>query len=74
MPGYMFVLGECYTCHKMIMFSASHVPSLPANLTTTGEKEPVCRECIEFANPHRVENGLPEIVIHPDAYLPEEVC
>ena len=35
-------------------------------------REPICRECIEKANPLRHENGLEEVVIHPMAYEPEE--
>jgi len=71
MPGYVYVLAYCYTCRRPMMCNPTWVPSLPANLTSTGEKEPVCRSCVERANPERVKNGLPEIVIHPDAYEPE---
>jgi hypothetical protein len=37
-------------------------------------REPVCRACIEAANPRRKANGLAEIEIQPDAYeaIPEE--
>ena len=71
--GWMFVIGCCYACGKPMTFNADHVPSIPADQTTTGQKEPVCRECIERANPIRKANGLMEIPIHPDAYEPGEV-
>lgn len=71
--GYMFVIGQCYGCKQPITFNADWVPSVPAHLTTTGEKEPVCRDCIERANPQRIANGLKPIRIHPDAYEPQEV-
>jgi len=67
--GYMFVYGPCYGCGRVFAFNASHVPSIPIN----GVREPICRACVEQANPHRVKNGLAPIVIHPEAYEPEEV-
>lgn len=69
---YMLAYGHCYTCGRLFSFNPNKVPSVPANLTTTGEREPVCRACIEKANPERVKNGLPPIEIHPDAYEPED--
>lgn len=70
----MWCHGHCYTCRAFISFAPTKVPSLPANLTHTGEKEPVCRACIERANPDRKKNGLPPIVILEGAYEPEEVA
>lgn len=71
MPGFMFVFGQCYTCRRELWFNPVWVPSIPATLTSTGEKEPVCAGCIARANPERVKNGLAPIEIHPDAYQPE---
>jgi hypothetical protein len=68
----MTCMGHCYTCGKLITFSPTRVPSLPANLTKTGEKEPVCRDCVERANPARIANGLPPIEILPGAYDGDE--
>jgi len=48
------------------MFNPHRVPSIRVE----GERQPVCRECIEMANPIREKNGLPPIAIHPDAYEP----
>lgn len=67
--AWMFVLGQCYGCGSTFTFNAEHVPSIPIN----GVREPICRACVELANPMRVENGLEPIVIHPDAYEPGEV-
>lgn len=69
----MMVLGACYTCNRPITFNADKVPSVPGHLTKTGTREPVCRTCIEIANPQRIKNGLPPIEIHPQAYEPEDV-
>ena len=66
--GWMFVVGECYACKRLFTFNANHVPSIPID----GVREPICRDCVERANPERVKNGLEPIVPHPDAYEPEE--
>lgn len=69
----MTVLGLCYTCGRRMTFSPTLVPSLPATLTRTGTKEPVCWTCIERANPERIKNGLPPIEILEGAYEGDEV-
>ena len=58
--GYAFMIGHCLGCKRQIVFNPVRVPSL--------NNEPVCRECIEKANPIRIKNGLEPITIHPDAY------
>jgi hypothetical protein len=70
MSGYVFVLGHCISCRQPFTFNPHRVPSLVVN----GVREPVCRACIEAANPRRKANGLAEIEIQPDAYeaIPEE--
>jgi hypothetical protein len=48
------------------------VPSIHVNAygrpDPTGARAPICRECVERANPRRIENGLPPIVILEGAY------
>lgn len=66
--GYVFGMRLCYACGQTFTFSPTRVPSIPAHLTSTGEKEPVCRSCIEQANPERVKRGLAPIVILRGAY------
>lgn len=70
MGGYMFLITPCYSCRKTFSCNPSLVPAIPANLTSTGEKEPVCQACVEFANPRRIAAGLAPIVILPGAYEP----
>jgi hypothetical protein len=65
--GCVFALGHCFACHKPFSFNPLRVPSIRVN----GSREPVCRECVELANPRRIANGLPAIVPAPDAY---EAC
>jgi hypothetical protein len=69
----MIVMGRCYSCGTLMHFSPTLVPSLPGSLTTTGTREPVCRGCVERANPERIKNGLAPIVILDGAYEGDEV-
>jgi hypothetical protein len=66
--GYALMFGRCIGCNHPLGFNPLHVPSIRHN----GVREPVCRTCIERANPHRRAAGLPEFTIHPDAYEPVE--
>lgn len=61
--GYCVLMGECGSCHKFFSFHPHFVPSV--------NNVPICKECIDSANPIRVERGLPEIKYHPRAY---ETC
>jgi hypothetical protein len=71
--AYMTLLATCFSCKLPFSCNPHLVPSVPAALTGTGEKEPVCRTCVEAANPQRVAKGLAPITILPGAYEPEEV-
>ena len=65
--GYALAMGNCVLCRGLFSFNPMRVPSVRIN----GSKEPLCRDCVERANPLRVAHGLPPIVIMPDAY---EAC
>jgi len=67
--GFVTLMATCYTCGRPFTCSPTLVPSVPPHLTRTGQKEPVCRACIERANPEREKNGLSPIEILPGAYL-----
>lgn len=66
--GFMLVTSHCYGCKQLFSYNPNKVPSIRIN----GEREPVCRSCIERANPERIKNGLDPISIKADAYQPEE--
>lgn len=68
MSGYMFAMGTCVACKQVFAFDPDRVPSIRID----GQKEPVCRGCIERANPKRIANGLDPIVPLPGAYGPAE--
>lgn len=66
--GYMTAMGPCIGCGAVFSYNPLRVPSSSA---VTGEREPICRACVDRLNPMRVKNGLEPIVPAPDAY---EAC
>ena len=70
MNGYVFAMSPCVGCGRPFAYNPHRVPSLTLN----GQREPICLDCVERANPERAKNGLPPIVPLPGAYesLPEE--
>lgn len=64
--GYALAMGSCISCRQVFSFNPLRVPSIRVD----GVKEPVCKACIERANPIRKKNGLPEFTVHDDAYEP----
>lgn len=64
--GYVFMHAPCIGCSQPFAFNPMKVPSLMWN----GKREPICRHCVERANPTRVANGLHPIVPDPEAYEP----
>jgi hypothetical protein len=64
--GYVMAMGACVGCGRVFNFNPNAVPSVPVN----GVREPICRDCVERANPIRIKNGLEPISIRPDAYEP----
>jgi hypothetical protein len=62
--GYALATGTCYGCGRVFSFNPVRVPSIPID----GVRKPICRECVERANPRRVANGLEPIVPAHDAY------
>lgn len=63
----VWILGTCIGCKRPFTFSPSRVPSVRVN----GEREPICRDCVERVNPRRIANGLDPIVPLPGAYDPD---
>lgn len=64
---FAFCVGYCVSCSETFTFNPLRVPSVLVN----GVREPVCRVCIERANPERIARGLEPIRVLPDAY---EAC
>ena len=65
--GYAVVMGPCLVCRQVFGFNPRRVPSLTVN----GNREPVCKTCIDTENDRRRSIGgelLPEP--HADAYSP----
>jgi hypothetical protein len=62
--AYVSVMAECVGCGQMFFFHPMKVPSI----TITGERRPICRDCVERVNPRRIANGLDPIEPLPGAY------
>jgi len=58
--------GECYVCRDHIIYNILLVP----NIGIDGERVPLCKECVEYANPIRAAKGLPTFKVFPGAYGP----
>lgn len=65
--GVVQMFSACVNCGVAFFYNPNTVPSIRIK----GFREPICRSCVERANPIRVANGLPPIVPAPDAY---EAC
>lgn len=66
--SYMIAMGSCVGCGCVMCFNPHKVPSI----LVKGVREPVCRTCIERANPQRKAMGLEEFKIQPGAYEPAD--
>lgn len=66
--GYAFMTGPCVVCGSIFSFNPVRVPSVR---DSNGERQQVCRSCVESANHIRKERGLEPFPIFPDAY---EAC
>lgn len=68
MSGYMICSGACIACGIVFSFNPNRVPSSSA---ITGEREPICRTCMDRINDARVAQGLAPFEILPGAYEAE---
>jgi hypothetical protein len=66
--GYMFCTAACINCKRLFTFNPNTVPSVNVN----GSRQPICRPCVEWANPQRVAKGLEPIRVLPGAYEAQE--
>ena len=74
--AYMFATSACVGCGNLFTYNPTLVPSIRVNAQgkpdPSGSAEPICRTCVERANPERIKNGLPPIFILTGAYQGEE--
>lgn len=68
--AWMSYIGLCINCKQPFSFNPDRVPSVIVN----GTREPLCRACVEWANPVRIAKGLEPIHVLPGAYEAEEVA
>jgi hypothetical protein len=73
---YVTVMSACYACKRLFSYHPHLVPSLRVNAEgkedPNGTREPICRDCVEAANPRRIANGLEPITYDRRAY--DAVC
>ena len=62
--GYVTAYSACFGCGQLFSYNPARVPSITVN----GAREPICRACVDRANPARIANGLDPIMPQPDAY------
>jgi hypothetical protein len=65
-----FAVGPCICCGRFFTFHPHKVPSTTA---LTGEREPICRRCIDKINAERIAQGLEPFAIKDGAYDPGEI-
>ena len=75
--AFMLATSPCFACGQSFSYNPELVPSIRVNAKGSydpnGTAEPICRPCVERANPVRIKNGLEPIVILPGAYEAAEV-
>ena len=62
---YMQMFGPCIVCDRAFAFNPLTVPSTTA---VNGQREPICRDCIELINERRQAKGLKPFPVAADAY------
>lgn len=67
--GYCTCISACFGCGRIFSYNPLRVPSIRD--LETGLQEPLCLECVTWANPRRIAKDLEPIVPAPDAY---EAC
>jgi len=64
--GYALMMGPCINCGQVFGFNPNKVPSIRVK----GQREPICKLCVEWANSERKKKGFPLFAINEDAYEP----
>lgn len=68
--GVVFMLSACMGCGAPFPYNPLKVPSIPAALSPTGQREPVCRRCWTRRQEYRRQHNLPPEDLAVDAYEP----
>jgi len=67
------MMSLCCLCHQIFSYNPHKVPSIRLKAgkpDPTGERETICKACMDRANAVRRARGLPELPILPGAYEP----
>jgi len=73
MMGYALATSACFGCNRIFSYNPVRVPSIRVGAdghpSPTGDRKPICFDCVARANVNRVKYGLDPIVPHPEAYI-----
>ena len=58
--------GACYVCDAEVVYNVLLAPIFKLD----GRSYPLCQECVEYANPHRIARGMTPIKVWRGAYGP----
>ena len=64
--GYVMVAALCCSCGQLVIFNPNKVPSVRIR----GEKQPLCKKCVDLVNEKRKLIKMPLFKIDPEAYEP----
>lgn len=62
--GFVQAYSPCAACGIAFFYNPMRVPSIVVN----GERQPICRQCIDRINPVRLAKGLPPLEPLAGAY------
>jgi hypothetical protein len=60
--GYAICFSNCFSCNRIFGFNPNKVPAYNG--------QPICRDCVDKANPIRKTNGLALIDYDEETYAP----
>src|SRR4051812_49032343 len=71
--GVVFMLSVCIGCGAPFAYNPLRVPSIPASLSPTGKREPICKRCWTRRQEYRRQHNLPPEELAANAYEPVPV-
>jgi len=60
--GFAICFSNCFSCNRPFGFNPNNVPAY--------DGQPVCKDCVDKANPIRIERGLEPIHYDETTYAP----
>ena len=70
--GFAYVTSPCKLCRRLVSYHPHKVPSMRDKVS--GDREPVCPDCVERLNVRLRALGQSEISVIDGAYEPFDEC